>query len=64
MGKVSFYTCDHCGKRLDEMKDYPESGLDVCYDYISCDLCADCVLELSKLVRGYVKKEKDGDGNG
>lgn len=63
MGKVSFYTCDHCGKRLDGMKDYVDSSIDVCYNCIPCDLCVDCVSELSKLLHGYVKKKGDGDTN-
>lgn len=52
---VHFHTCDHCGKRLDEMKDYPDSTIDICYNYVACDLCADCVEQLTALVSGYVK---------
>lgn len=54
------YTCDHCGKVLDEMHDYPESNIDICYNYVLCDLCAECVEELTRLVSGYVKKGGEG----
>ena len=57
-----FYTCDHCGKQLDEMKDYTESNIDVFYECMQCDLCADCAKQLVKLVVGYVKNGSAADG--
>lgn len=58
---VHYHICDHCKKRLDEMKDYHDSTIDICYNYIACDLCADCVEKLTALVRKFVK---DGDKGG
>lgn len=56
---IQFYTCDHCGKKLDDMKDYPDCVIDVCYNTVQCDLCADCVSKLGDLVVGFVKAVAD-----
>lgn len=49
--------CDHCGKVLNNMVDYPEIEL---FD-IGCpasDLCKDCYKELQTLIRSFVRKEE------
>lgn len=49
--------CDHCGKELDEMHDYPLTEFDTIDEFVRCDLCKDCYEELSKLIRWFVNKE-------
>lgn len=52
------YTCDHCGKELDEMRDYTEMKIDNFIDYIETDLCSKCFRELNEMVLQYVNKKK------
>ena len=47
--------CDHCGKVIDDMKDY--TYLEI--NEIECDLCAGCAKELNKVVMKYCGKEGD-----
>lgn len=56
------YTCDHCGKEIDEMRDYPEMKIDNFIDFVEADLCSNCFRELNNIVLRYVNKEKDGQG--
>lgn len=63
MAFTAFHTCDHCGKILDEMKDYTNTDIDICYNTVSCDLCNDCIDELAKVVKAFVKKEGDADND-
>lgn len=53
------YTCDHCGKELDEMKDYIDITIDDLDDYIEADLCSDCYHELSDIVSQHFIKKND-----
>lgn len=48
-------TCDHCGKELDQMHDYPETECTI-GDYIQFDLCKDCHQELEELIKKFVGK--------
>ena len=51
------FTCDHCGKELDEMHDYPEMMIDDLADFIEVDLCSKCYDELNDMVLKYCNKE-------
>ena len=48
--------CDHCGKVLDDMKDYTDTEIDA-IAWFKTDLCAGCAGELSNIVRKYCGKE-------
>lgn len=50
------YTCDHCGKEIDEMKDYPEMQIDDFANFIEVDLCSECYDELSNMILKYCNK--------
>lgn len=56
------YTCDHCGKDLNEMKDYTDMEFDNFFDIFRADLCNKCFHELNNIVLKYVNKDKDGQG--
>ena len=47
--------CDHCGKVLNEMNDYTDNEIEV-KSWFKCDLCAECIDELDKIVLAYCKK--------
>lgn len=47
------YICDHCGKEIDEMKDYTDIRVDDFADFIETDLCSECYDELSNMVLRY-----------
>ena len=51
--------CDHCGKELDEMKDFVEQDVGFYKDNI-VDLCNDCFVGLDKLIYEYCKKGGEG----
>lgn len=52
------FTCDHCGKELDEMHDYTEMEIiDLAY-YIETDLCKKCYEELSNIILEYCNKKE------
>ena len=53
------YTCDHCGKEIDEMRDYADMKIDNFINYIEVDLCSKCFRELDDMVLQYVNKKKD-----
>ena len=57
MRKVIF-TCDHCGKELDEMRDYPDVKIDNFIDYVTADLCSDCLSELNEVVLKYINQKQ------
>lgn len=54
------FICDHCGKEIDEMKDYPDTEFDDFFDIVRADLCNQCFHELNNIVLRYINKEKDG----
>lgn len=56
MTQIKTY-CDHCGKELDEMHDYPDIEIDTIDEFLKCDLCKDCYKELSKDIHKFVNKE-------
>lgn len=56
MSFVSFYKCDHCGKKLDKMQDYIDMEIEsIGYGY---DLCYDCYLKLKRTIRDFLKREE------
>ena len=55
MTKVITY-CDHCGKTLNEMEDYPSSEIEIAYTEFEADLCKGCYEQLVKLVKNFCSK--------
>lgn len=55
--KETIVTCDHCGKKLDEMKDYIDLELYDFYKIIDTDLCVACYEELTNVVKQFCKKD-------
>lgn len=51
------YTCDHCGKELNEMHDYVEIEIRDFADYVETDLCAKCYDELNNMLLQYINKK-------
>ena len=51
------YTCDHCGKELDEMHDYTDMRIDDFADFLEVDLCSECYDELNNIVLQYCNKK-------
>ena len=49
-------TCDHCGKELDEMKDYVDVEFDALY-WFRTDLCSECYAEISQIIKQFCQKE-------
>ena len=56
MKEVKTY-CDHCGKVLDEKKDYNDTTLDIVVDYVKTDLCVDCFNQLCNYIYDFCKVE-------
>lgn len=46
--KINYYTCDHCGKKLDAMHDYVEINIEAVDWIYGADLCVNCYDELKK----------------
>lgn len=53
------YTCDHCGKELDEMHDYVDTSIDNLTGYVDADLCRSCLYELKDIILQYINKKND-----
>ena len=51
-------TCDHCGKKLDEMKDYADTEFDSIDEWFKVDLCAECYTEISRIIKEFCKRDK------
>ena len=51
------YTCDHCGKKMNEMVDFPDMEFDDVNEYFRADLCRGCLEELTNLVMGFCGKQ-------
>lgn len=52
-------TCDHCGKKLDEMKDYVDTEFNTIDEWFKVDLCSECYAEISKIIERFCGKIKD-----
>ena len=59
MSVVNYRTCDHCGKKLDDMKDFPEWDINLTANVLSVDLCGECVCELEKIVLNFVNRRAE-----
>ena len=57
--RKTVFTCDHCGKEMDDMRDYSEMKIDNFIDWIETDLCSECFHELNDIVLQFVNKKKD-----
>ena len=55
--RKTVFTCDHCGKELDEMHDYTEMKIDNFDDIVEVDLCLDCYNKLDDMVMRFVNKK-------
>ena len=55
--RKTVFTCDYCGKELDEMHDYTEIEIRDFADYVETDLCAKCYDELNNIVLQYCNKK-------
>lgn len=55
--KETIVTCDHCGKKLNDMKDYIDLELYGFYEVIDTDLCIVCYEELTNVVKQFCKKD-------
>ena len=55
MSEVRYRTCDHCGEKLDEAKDYIEVELDK-YGVVVADLCESCYDQLEDLIKKWVSQ--------
>lgn len=53
--KRTICTCDHCGKELDEMKDYVDYELDTLFHVTKTDLCNECAENLDTMIKNYIK---------
>lgn len=52
------YTCDHCGKEINEIRDYTDMKFDDFINYVEADLCSECFRKLDDMVLQYVNKKK------
>ena len=59
MREIKVY-CDHCGKVLDEMHDYPEQEVGL-IRYELADLCKECLEKLDEIIRAFCKKSGEAD---
>lgn len=51
--------CDHCGKVLSEMHDYPESNIEVAHKWMKKDLCGDCVEKLWECIETFCEGKNE-----
>ena len=63
MASKRIYTCDHCGKELNETHDYTETEIDCFGIYDKVDLCEKCFNEISKIVTDFCGAYARGDQN-
>ena len=56
MRKILF-TCDHCGKEIDEIRDYTDMKIDNFINYVETDLCSECFKELDNIILQYCNKK-------
>ena len=54
--KELIITCDHCGKKLDEMKDYIDTEFDSIDEWFKADLCSECYTEISNTIKKFCGK--------
>lgn len=57
MAYKAYHTCDHCGKILDEMKDWIGIEIEEFYPCShSFDLCKECAQELDKIISTFINE--------
>lgn len=61
MSLVHYRTCDHCGKKLDDKKDFPDWDIDFTASILYVDLCSDCLSELEKIVLDFLNRRANDD---
>ena len=49
--------CDHCGRELDDMKDYPDTEIGL-LGYRKADFCRKCLEELETIIYDFVNKNE------
>lgn len=49
-------TCDHCGKKINEMIDYPDIEFDVLNESFQADLCSGCYMEIGRIIKQFCKR--------
>ena len=54
-------TCDHCGKKINEMKDYPDIEFDTLNGCLEADLCSECYKEVSRIIEEFCFKEHQNE---
>lgn len=54
--KEMVYTCDHCGKKINEMNDYIDTEFDTIDDWLKADLCAECYKEISQMIKQFCNR--------
>ena len=57
--RKTVFTCDHCGKEIDEMTAFTDMKIDNFIDYIETDLCNKCFHELNDIVLQYINKRSN-----
>lgn len=57
--RIEKYKCDHCGKSLDEDRDYIDSEIDMGICRVDADLCEECAEELKKMITSFLNTEKE-----
>ena len=55
---VQKWYCDHCGKELDNIKDYIDTDINTAYDHTTQDLCQDCVKKLWEIIGEFCSAQK------
>ena len=53
------FICDHCGKEIDELRDYTDMKIDNFINYAETDLCSECFRELDDMVLKFINKKKN-----
>lgn len=53
--RETIFTCDHCGKKLDDMKDYINTEFDTIDQYLEMDLCRECYAEISDMITQFCR---------
>lgn len=57
--RKELFICDHCGKELNEMKDFTNMHIDNFLEFMDTDLCSECFHELNDIVMQYIGKKKN-----
>jgi hypothetical protein len=52
-------TCDHCGKKLNEMKDYVDTEFNAIDEWFKADLCSECYKEISRTIKEFCGRIKN-----